>query len=84
MDIEQAKNLGQVLDRYKEKYYLEVVVLVVITYILYPLVILHIFNSRADFFSLILLLAYKHLPFQDQYHYQFYPGFCSHFHMHFF
>lgn len=33
-NIDEAKNLGQVLDRYKEKYYFEVMSAVVIIYIL--------------------------------------------------
>lgn len=36
LDIEDAKQLGQVLDRYKEMYYVEVMSAVVLFYILYP------------------------------------------------
>lgn len=35
-DIEDARNLGRVLARYKEKYYFEVFSGVCVTYILYP------------------------------------------------
>jgi len=35
-DIEDAKQLGRVLDRYKDKYYFEVLLTVVVTYLLYP------------------------------------------------
>lgn len=35
-DIEDAKQLGRVLDHYKDKYYFEVVLTVVVTYLLYP------------------------------------------------
>lgn len=33
LDIEDAKNLGRVLDRYKDRYYIEVLALVFVTYI---------------------------------------------------
>lgn len=36
-DIEDAKKLGQVLDRYKDRYFTEVLGGIFITYILYPL-----------------------------------------------
>lgn len=36
MDIEDAKQLGMVLDRYKEKYLYEVMSGVFLVYILYP------------------------------------------------
>lgn len=36
-DIEDAKRLGQVLDRYKDRYFIEVLGAIFITYILYPL-----------------------------------------------
>lgn len=39
LDIEDAKNLGRVLDRYKDKYFIEVLALVFVTYILYPFII---------------------------------------------
>lgn len=35
-DIDDAKQLGRVLDRYKDRYFFEVLVAVVVTYILYP------------------------------------------------
>ena len=35
-DIEDAKSLGRVLNRYKEKYYFEVLSAVFVSYILYP------------------------------------------------
>jgi hypothetical protein len=35
-DIEDAKQLGKVLARYKDKYFFEVILAVVVTYILYP------------------------------------------------
>lgn len=36
-DIDDAKNLGKVLYRYKDKYYFEVLTGVFVSYILYPL-----------------------------------------------
>jgi hypothetical protein len=35
-DIDDAKNLGKVLYRYKDKYYFEVLTGVFVSYILYP------------------------------------------------
>lgn len=35
-DIEDAKQLGRVLDRYKDKYFFEVLLAVIVTYLLYP------------------------------------------------
>jgi hypothetical protein len=35
-DIEDAKQLGRVLDRYKDRYFFEVMLTLVVTYILYP------------------------------------------------
>lgn len=35
-DLEEAKQLGLVLDRYKDKYFYEVMFGVFVTYILYP------------------------------------------------
>lgn len=35
-DIEDAKNLGRVLSHYKERYFVEVLAGVFVTYILYP------------------------------------------------
>lgn len=35
-DLEDAKQLGQVLDRYKDKYFYEVLFAVFLVYILYP------------------------------------------------
>jgi len=34
--MDDAKNIGRVLDRYKEKFLIEVVASVFLTYILYP------------------------------------------------
>lgn len=34
--IEDAKNLGRLLERYKERYYIEVFAGLFVTYILYP------------------------------------------------
>lgn len=39
-DMDDARHIGRILDRYKEKYYVEVVASVFLTYILYPLSIL--------------------------------------------
>lgn len=36
--MEDAKNLGKVLDKYKDKYYSQVLALVFVTYLLYPFV----------------------------------------------
>ena len=36
VDIDDAKNLGRVLSHYKDRYYLEVLAGVFVTYILYP------------------------------------------------
>jgi hypothetical protein len=35
-DIEDAKQLGRVLDRYKDRYFFEVLLALVVSYILYP------------------------------------------------
>lgn len=35
-DIEDYKQLGRVLDRYKDRYFFEVMLAVAVTYILYP------------------------------------------------
>jgi hypothetical protein len=51
-DIEDAKLLGRVLDRYKDRYFFEVLLAVVVTYILYPFpysLILHVSNY-AEFY----------------------------------
>lgn len=37
MDIEDAKNLGRVLSHYKDRYFVEVLAGIFVTYILYPL-----------------------------------------------
>ncbi|CAG2067759.1 unnamed protein product, partial [Timema podura] len=37
-DIEDAKQLGRVLDKYKERYFFEVLTAIVVTYILYPFI----------------------------------------------
>lgn len=49
LDIEDAKNLGRVLDRYKDKYYIEVLALVFVTYILYPFSILYELRPKMTF-----------------------------------
>lgn len=36
LDIEDAKNLGKLLERYKDLYYFQVLTGLLVTYILYP------------------------------------------------
>lgn len=46
-DIDDAKRLGRVLSRYKDKYYVQVLGGYFITYILYPFIGLHfLFNNK--------------------------------------
>lgn len=71
-NIEDAKQLGIVLNRYKGDHYYHVMAGVFLTYILYPFVICKQICNVFIIFSLIYIIVYKRLPFLDHYFYQYY------------
>lgn len=85
-DIEDAKNLGRLLDRYKDRYYFQVLAGLFITYILYPLIARRLTFDIAkegvkSFLTSVRYMrkACRHLPFPAQYFYRYCLDSCSRF-----
>jgi len=82
INIEDAKNLGKLLGRYKDLYYFQVLAGLFITYILYPYYSICLLFNRLlctlHYIPYIVALACKHLPSLAQSFSQSYLDFSSH------